>query len=152
MNYIIDPEKLKAALINLSTEERGRYITSAVANMLSETFSEDWAYQHKAEEEKASRGGYTQEFELFWKAYHPDRRTGKGAAFKSWKKLFKNKTQEQALLQACLKALAWQLKSKSWKDGFVPLPATYLNQRRWEDEPPEKVTEAHMDMNGRIVD
>ena len=39
-----------------------------------------------------------------------------------------------------LTALNWQKKSEQWlKDNgqFIPYPATYLNQRRWEDEPQE---------------
>jgi len=39
-----------------------------------------------------------------------------------------------------LAALDWQKKSQSWtKDNgqFIPLAATWLNGRRWEDEQPE---------------
>jgi hypothetical protein len=74
---------------------------------------------------------YTPEFEKFWQAY--PRKTGKGDAAKSWNKLGPPPSAEQWKA-----ALAWQSESLQWtKDGgqFIPMPATYLNQRRWEDEP-----------------
>ena len=38
-----------------------------------------------------------------------------------------------------LDALAWQRELADWRKEagrFVPNPATWLNQQRWEDEPP----------------
>ena len=72
---------------------------------------------------------YTEDFKAFWTAY--PRKTGKGAAWAAWQKT-------TPVLGTALSALFWQVRSKDWtKDGgaFIPLPATYLNQRRWEDEP-----------------
>ena len=66
------------------------------------------------------------DFSMFWKAY--PKKTGKDAALKLWNKL-------QPPIADVLKALAWQRASKQWQDGFIPLPATYLNQGRWKDEP-----------------
>ena len=42
------------------------------------------------------------------------------------------------MIDQILKALAWQVRSEQWcKDGgqYIPNPATYLNQGRWQDEP-----------------
>ncbi|MFA4972938.1 MAG: hypothetical protein WC683_10010 [bacterium] len=79
---------------------------------------------------KRERSGvYSESFLGFWYAY--PKRTGKGAAAKAWDKA------KPPILDV-LQALKWQVKSEQWtKDGgqFIPLPATYLNQRRWEDEP-----------------
>jgi hypothetical protein len=78
---------------------------------------------------KRERGGYAEPFLAFWQAY--PRKTAKGAAAKAWDKA-------RPPLPDVLKALDWQCTSEQWtKDGgqFIPLPATYLNQRRWEDEP-----------------
>lgn len=69
-------------------------------------------------------------FETFWKAY--PRKTGKGYAATVWAKTKPPK-------DLILRALSWQSDSEQWrKDGgqFVPNPATYLNQKRWLDEPP----------------
>lgn len=69
---------------------------------------------------------YSTEFERFWSTY--PKKTGKGAAYKSWKK-------QKPSVEDVLAALSWQMKSKQWCDGFIPNPTTYLNQNRWEDEP-----------------
>jgi len=69
-------------------------------------------------------------FGLFWKAY--PKRMGKKTALKAWKK-------ENPPLDKCLKTLEWQVASDQWKkDGgqFIPLPATWINQGRWEDVRP----------------
>lgn len=69
----------------------------------------------------------------FWAAY--PRKEGKGDARKAWLKL-----QPDAVTTAAIAtALQWQCVSPRWlEDGgrYVPHPATYLNARRWEDEPP----------------
>lgn len=78
---------------------------------------------------------YSPDFETFWKAY--PRKVAKVVAWKSWQK-------QAPVLSDVLSALDWQGKQDQWtKDGgkFIPHPATYLNQRRWEDEQPvEKVS------------
>ena len=65
----------------------------------------------------------------FWKAY--PRKTGKGAAMNAWKK-------NPPPLDKCLSTLNWQIKSDQWtkeSGQYIPLPATWLNQGRWEDIP-----------------
>jgi len=72
----------------------------------------------------------TSGFEVFWRAY--PRKVGKDAAKKVWQ-------QRKPDLQTVLDALAWQTSSDAWtKDGgsFIPHPATYLRQGRWQDERP----------------
>lgn len=88
---------------------------------------------------RKTESGYTADFLAFWQAY--PKRTGKGAAAKAWAKA-------KPPLPDVLASLSWQIHSEQWtKDGgqFVPLPATYLNQRRWEDEPaaPAEVPATH---------
>lgn len=72
-------------------------------------------------------------FDEFWKAY--PRKVSKPAANKAWWRL-----KPDAELQVkILSALAIQRRQDDWrKDGgkFVPHPATYLNNTRWEDELP----------------
>lgn len=70
-------------------------------------------------------------FDRFWEAY--PRRQGKDAARKAWAKI----RPDAALLEIMLSALERQRASDQWRrDGgrFIPLPATWLNGRRWEDE------------------
>ena len=67
-------------------------------------------------------------FGVFWKAY--PKKVGKAAALRSWKR-------SKPDLQAVLDALKPQVASKQWtKDGgqFIPNPATWINQGRWDDE------------------
>jgi hypothetical protein len=69
-------------------------------------------------------------FEQFWQTY--PKKVGREAARKSWIKSKLN-------VDDVLKALEWQKKSDQWQksDGqFIPNPATYLNQGRWQDEQP----------------
>lgn len=71
-------------------------------------------------------------FDLFWKAY--PRKVAKQAAIKAFSKL----NPDTALLEVILKSIQLAKLSKDWlRDGgqFIPHPATWLNGRRWEDEP-----------------
>jgi len=67
-------------------------------------------------------------FAEFWSTY--PKKAAKPAAIKAWKKI------KEEEIQPILKDIEFKKSSPSWtKDGgqFVPNPATYLNQRRWED-------------------
>ena len=70
-------------------------------------------------------------FAIFWSAY--PKHKGKADALKAWGKI-----KPSAELQATMgKALEAQKQSEQWrKDGgqYIPMPATWLNGRRWEDE------------------
>lgn len=74
---------------------------------------------------------YKPEFEQFWSAY-PEK-TGKGAAYTSWQKI----NPDVQLQSTIMAAVAAYKLSKKVKDGFVKNPATWLNQRCWEDEFPK---------------
>lgn len=72
-------------------------------------------------------------FDLFWQAY--PKKVGKPAALKAFKSAKINGALPDVLKDISAKSL-----SESWmKQGgqFIPNPATYLNQRRWEDAGPE---------------
>lgn len=69
-------------------------------------------------------------FQEFWNLY--PKKTGKGATWLAWKK---TKPTERPAIPA---SISKHVASPQWKreDGrFIPNPATFLNQRRWEDEP-----------------
>ena len=70
-------------------------------------------------------------FESFWKSY--PRKEGKGKCL-DW---FKRNKPSQKLLEQILNAIAYQKNTDKWtkdKGQFIPMPFTWLNQRRWEDE------------------
>lgn len=76
-------------------------------------------------------------FDQFWAMY--PRKVGKDAAWKAWQK----RRPDADGLDAILAALAWQSRSSDWlRDGgqFIPNPATWLNQARWQDEPRKVVS------------
>lgn len=67
-------------------------------------------------------------FESFWLAY--PRKVGRMKAEKIWRKLTWQE-QEQAYQGITL----WK-QSEDWRDPlFIPHASTFLNQRRWEEEP-----------------
>ena len=74
-------------------------------------------------------------FERFWTAYPPrmGKRAGKKAARKAWDKL----KPDLALCRRMGAALARDIASAQWREAngrYIPLAATWLNGRSWEDE------------------
>ena len=70
------------------------------------------------------------DFEKFWSVY--PRHEGKQAARKTFEKL----NPDDALLSTIINAIAKQKQSAQWSEArYIPHPATWLNGRRWEDEP-----------------
>lgn len=89
-------------------------------------------------------------FDEFWAAY--PKRVGKGDARKAWAKL----KPSPADLVRMLQAIAWQSKTPQWTKNagqFIPYPASWLRQERWEDEPfnpPDQTEAAWNDFNSRL--
>lgn len=80
---------------------------------------------------KAEGNEYNGAFGEFWKCY--PKKVGKDAALKAWKK---RKGIDEKLL-IILEALETQKNSVGWKKDFgqfIPNPATWLNEGRWQDE------------------
>lgn len=76
--------------------------------------------------------GESELFDEFWATY--PKHVAKKSARRAWDKLHADRD----LLDALLNALEWQTRTGAWqRDGgrYVPNPATWLNGRRWEDEP-----------------
>lgn len=68
-------------------------------------------------------------FESFWSLYPEGRKIGKPAALRAWKKV-------KADLDVVVSGLDLWKRSGQWEQrDFIPYPATFLNQRRWEDIP-----------------
>lgn len=82
------------------------------------------------EKEDVSPYSPPRDFEVFWQAY--PKKVGKQAAQKSFAKAIK-----QTDLQTLLAAIERQKRGSQWsRDNgqYIPNPATWLNQGRWEDE------------------
>jgi hypothetical protein len=80
-------------------------------------------------------------FATFWKLY--PKRVGKGAASRAWKKHQCEKQATKIVL-----AVESQLAYLTRENGrFTPNPATWLNERRWDDEPPHPTSALVDDRN-----
>ncbi len=82
--------------------------------------------------------GYTDEFELFWNAYPPRRRTAKRKAYEAWKKAIKGLARTQCpisdgwpsyLVQRATEYAA----SEVGRDKYVKGPEPWLNGGCWDD-------------------
>lgn len=69
-------------------------------------------------------------FAEFWTEY--PRKTAKASARKVWQRL----APDSALRQRIRESVRRQAGSEQWQRGVIPHAATWLNQRRWEDEDP----------------
>lgn len=91
------------------------------------------------QEATATGNRLRERFDAFWEAY--PRKVGKDAAWRSWQK----RRPDEGLATAMLAALEWQRESENWRKEqgqFIPHPATWLNQGRWQDEPAPSRTAA----------
>lgn len=76
-----------------------------------------------------TEGVYSEDFVSFWNSY--PKKVGKGDAYKSFTKA------NLPPLDELLKAVESQISSDQWQKEngrYIPNPATWLNQRRWEDD------------------
>jgi len=85
-------------------------------------------------------------FLAFWKSY--PRKVGKPAAQRTWKNALLNLEylekksnspgDREPLIPKIMAGLERWKETEQWQEEkFIPHPATFLNQRRWEDEPPD---------------
>lgn len=94
----------------------------------------------KPDKPATSKPPYSPSFERFWSACLVKK--GKRAAWASWNRIAKRGDSKAGDI---IKAMESQVNGDAFRghDGqlYVPLPATWLNQGRWEDEikPPEKI-------------
>jgi DNA replication protein DnaD len=80
-------------------------------------------------EKTPSKVTYSDSFNTFWNTY--PKRKDKATAYKVWEKIGVS----NGMLETILKAVEEQIVCKQWQDPqFIPLPSTWLNKRRWEDE------------------
>jgi len=85
-------------------------------------------------------------FDKFWEIY--PRKVGKGAARRKWKSL-----NCDAIFDEIVQAVNSYRKTEQWENiRYIPHPATFLYQERWEDEIPEnekeyQISDYKMDAN-----
>lgn len=115
-------------LINsISKKELNVPTLSGESTTKSVLIEENITEQIIIDKKRTDKNTYTEDFTIFWSAY--PNKVGKDAAYKSWNKA-------KPRLDNVMYALSWQQDSDQWKRGYIPNPATYLNQGRWKDEEP----------------
>ena len=67
-------------------------------------------------------------FDAFWSAY--PKKQDKHRSRKKWK------THKcAAIAEQIIENVQWRsINDQQWLDGYIPMPSTYINNRRWEDE------------------
>lgn len=84
------------------------------------------------ERERAPKSPYSTAFEEWWSHY--PKKESKGDAWKAWETTRRARTMPElaALIAA---TAAYTRKTKGGDQQFVKLPAGWLRDRKWEDEP-----------------
>lgn len=91
--------------------------------------------ENRIEENRIDKNIYIDLFEKFWNEY--PRKVAKKKALASYEKI-ENLEVTHEKIMAALNAYK---QSEQWQEKhgqFIPHPATWLNQERWNDEPPRK--------------
>ncbi len=106
--------------------------TSSSPDSSTEASSPEQATGKRAQGVNAREDVMLAQFERWYAAY--PRHESKQAAWKAWAKI------DPSMTDALIAAVAVQAIEKGWHDParrqYVPLPATWLNGKRWEDELP----------------
>lgn len=77
--------------------------------------------------EKDTTRAHTTEFDSFWNEY-PSKK-GKKEALRAWQR-----SKDKPTIESVVASIQRQKQSAQWRRGFVPNPATWINQGRWDDE------------------
>ena len=84
------------------------------------------------DKKKEKADALASKFARFWSVY--PRHEAKQTALRAFQKI----NPDESLLETMLSAIARFKETAQWQENggqFIPHPATWLNQRRWEDEP-----------------
>ena len=76
------------------------------------------------------------QFDIFWKIY-PGKKAKKGACLSKWKTICGRGGKELPTWNEIRTAIREQSETAQWQKEMIPLPHTWLNQRRWLDDPAE---------------
>jgi hypothetical protein len=137
-----DSKPLAGVGVESSTLPEDPDLVSTIPDLDQQTSGHHDGLRSKTRSRGRARGDYSETFLAFWAVY--PKKVGKGAAWQMW-------SIHKPVFSDVMDALSWQLKTEQWtRDGgrYVPYPATYLSQRRWQDEPPTQ-SPAHLTKSDR---
>lgn len=144
VKYKSKPEKWRA-IQHYYSEESGFYnppnnsCNNHIPNLTKPNLTKPTKPTSSAAAKKASPPLDVALFDEFWSIW--PKKVAKRDAEKAWKKL----APDAALFEAIKAGIRLWSNNWAWqKDGgqFIPNPATFLNGRRWEDEPPMATVKA----------
>ncbi len=95
----------------------------------------------RSEEEALFPDGYITPklFESFWTIY--PRKIDRGKTLSKWLTICKYPKSNKPTWEVIQKAIQNQKKSQRWQElKYIPHPTTWLNQRRWLDDPKEMIS------------
>lgn len=128
----------------VSFDGRRRKIKSCLTFFKMQTFENQKADDRKSKEintnkeskkesisRKRADDDFSQGFDDFWSLY--PRKVVKQTARKIWAKLKPDDDLQQTILSDIRRRVKGEWNGKDMQ--YIPHPSTYLNQRRWEDEP-----------------
>ena len=140
-----DPEIRRKQNREAKRRQRSQQKVSQSQPKSAQAEAEAEAYKRK---DSSSKNG---EFDVFWKCY--PKKVGKGAA----RKVFERIAPSEQLLKKILSAVEQQKTTEQWRRDsgkYIPHPATWLNQERWDDEVEHKETTAEqvarMESEGKL--
>lgn len=128
---------------SLAARSKSKQVQASVANDNNSRQEKD--KDKDKEEDKDNNKDKDNKFDRWWAVY--PKKVGKEAARRSFAKV-------KVDVDVLIKAVEEQKQSVQWKKyngRYIPNPATWLNQGRWEDEI-EKDTQESVSMNYGITD
>lgn len=131
-NWGVYQEQVKAVNNQRTTDEQRmnnqRTTDEQPANTIEERKEREEGKEGK--NKVVSVDGYSEEFETFWKAFPPKRRTKKAAAFTAFQKAIKKGVSVEKITEAARE----YANSDEAHGQYVQGPAPWLNEGRWDDE------------------
>ncbi len=128
---------LRLTICNLTTIEGARHdpVRDAVRTVVRT--EEPSPAPPQPPRKKGPREGALEGFDAFYAAY--PRKVGRGAAERAWRAAVQ-KAQPDAIMAGLQRLLPGLM---AQEPGYRPHPSTWLNQRRWEDQPEEDTRDRH---------
>ena len=128
--YMEDTDVLLTRLsLTRSKEQQLTSETDAPENLVKNTKSQSSSSSKSSPKTNTQIATEDEAFMEFWSIY--PRKVGKAAAHKAWKRAFRGPQKD--LILSGVKAHAEEVRTSERDLHFVPHPATWLNQEKWED-------------------
>ena len=137
------PEQTEA---NQSKPEQTRANPSRPFDKEKDNDNDKRVLTHSQESSASASAEADRSFDAFWAAYPLHK--AKARAYQEFTKI----SPDTRLLEVILLAIQRQKKWRHWRSGYIPTPANWLRERRWEDEEEPELLEARPTRQGSAAD